>query len=42
LPRLFALLLRQAEATGPDFPMNGLVALLAADDGTWTEEWRFS
>jgi phosphohistidine phosphatase len=41
LPRLLALLLDQPEATAPEFPMNGLVALVAGDDGkAWVEDWR--
>src|SRR5262249_9401423 len=40
LPRLLAMLLERDEATGPDFPTNGVVSLVSADDGTWTEEWR--
>ena len=41
LPRLLALLLDQPEATAPEFPMNGLVALVGGDEGkAWTEDWR--
>jgi phosphohistidine phosphatase len=40
LPRLLAMLLGQSESMGPEFPTNGVVALVAADGETWTEEWR--
>jgi phosphohistidine phosphatase len=40
LPRLLAALLGQPEAAGPDFPINGFVALLADDEGAWKEQWR--
>jgi phosphohistidine phosphatase len=41
LPRLLALLLDQPEATAPEFPTNGLVALVGGDEGkAWTEDWR--
>jgi hypothetical protein len=36
------MLLGRDEATGPDFPTNGVVALVAADDGTWVEDWRLA
>ena len=41
LPRLFALLLGQPEASAPEFPSHGLVALMAGGAGeAWVEEWR--
>jgi phosphohistidine phosphatase len=43
LPRLLAALLGLPEATAPEFPMNGLVALVAGDEEqTWTEDWRLA
>jgi phosphohistidine phosphatase len=41
LPRLFALLLGQPEASAPEFPSHGLVTLTAGGAGeAWVEEWR--
>jgi phosphohistidine phosphatase len=43
LPRLLALLLNQPEASAPEFPAHGLVALVAGDNSeTWVEDWRLS
>ena len=43
LPRLLALLLGQPEATSPDFPEHGIVALTSdGESGVWSEEWRLS
>jgi phosphohistidine phosphatase len=41
LPRLLALLLGQPEASAPEFPSHGVVALTAGGVGEdWVEEWR--
>jgi phosphohistidine phosphatase len=43
LPRLLALLLGQPEATAPEFPSHGLVALVPDAGGqTWAEDWRIA
>jgi phosphohistidine phosphatase len=43
LPRLLALLLGQAEASAPEFPQHGMVALVSDPEGRqWTEEWRLA
>jgi len=42
LPRLLALLLGQPETAAPDFPMNGLVALVGGEDQSWIEDWRLA